>query len=138
MKLEWKGDKVAKDIKTVAINGLLDGGEHILTKAIPNTPKLSGTLRRAGVVSIRDLPDPQEVYAKAESGQEYQSVGVPTHMDTEVYVSFNTPYARKQHEEMDYRHIDGGPKYLENAYNAEVDNVLTMVSNRILNYTRRG
>lgn len=69
-------------------------GLSILLRAIPITPKKWGVLRGSGYVT-------------------HPNNGVVT-------VGFGGPaaaYAWAQHERMDYKHTEGGPKYLENAVN---------------------
>jgi hypothetical protein len=49
-----------------------------------------------------------------------------------VYISFNTPYARRMHEDLGYTpKRGGGPKYLETPFNANKDKVLKMADLQI-------
>lgn len=79
-----------------AANGLRLAGEHVLQVSNGRVPLLEGTLERSGRVS-----DP-EVDGESVVGA----------------VSYDTPYAVRQHEETDYHHPDGRQaKYLESAVN---------------------
>ena len=70
------------------------GAEAILTKTQEIIPHDTGTLQRSGAVNANA--------AKSE-----------------VYVSFNTPYAVEQHEDTSLNHPDGrSAKYLEKSFNA--------------------
>ena len=69
--------------------------EHILTESNKHVPHRDGTLERSGATSI----DAEGLVAA---------------------VSYNTPYAKRQHEELTWRHEEGRTaKYLENAINSE-------------------
>jgi hypothetical protein len=92
-------DKILRDAKQngqrAADAGRYAVGLTILARAIPITPKKWGVLRGSGYVT-------------------HPANGVVT-------VGFGGPaaaYAWVQHERMDFKHTEGGPKYLENAVNA--------------------
>lgn len=71
-------------------------GEQVLTTARQRAPHEEGTLERSGAVS-----------APRDGG---------------VTISFDTPYAVRQHEELGYRHDDGRQaKYLESAMHDDAD-----------------
>lgn len=79
-----------------AIEGVRLAGEHVLQVANGRVPLLEGTLERSGKVSDPEVQDGQVVGA----------------------VSYDTPYAVRQHEETDYHHTAGRQaKYLETAVN---------------------
>lgn len=91
--IKWRGGLAEQIVRRAALEALRDGAEAILTEAIDEAPIDTGTLRRSGTVT--DAPSEEA-----------------------VYVSFNTPYAVKQHEELAYRHPHGGKaKYLEDPFN---------------------
>jgi len=107
--LKWHGEEAERLIRQAAMEAINTGAEAILTDAIDEAPIKSGTLRRSG--------------------------GVSWGLDREsVYVSFSTPYARRQHEELDYRHPRGGKaKYLEDPFNRLKVKVQRMAANAIKN-----
>lgn len=49
----------------------------------------------------------------------------------EGYVSFDTPYATRQHEEMDYKHEQGQAKYLEQPFKENIDKYTSALGNAI-------
>lgn len=104
--LKWYGKEVEALVKKAALSGLHDGAEAILTEAIDETPLLSGTLHRSGTVT-----------------------DVPT--EDAVYISFNTPYAVRQHEDLTLRHKDGKAKYLEDPYKRNKEKVINLVGSRV-------
>lgn len=106
-KMTWRGDAVTKAVREAGIAAILDGAEHILTESIDETPVLTGTLRRSGAVSP---------FNEREQA---------------VYISYNTPYALRQHEELNYRHTDGKAKYLEDPFNRNKTKVLKLVAARV-------
>ena len=85
-------------VEKAAMKGLRKLGEEILTEAKELCPVDSGTLRQSGSVRANSK-------------------------NKTVEISFNTPYALKQHEEMSYNHPNGGQaKYLEQPFNERVKN----------------
>ncbi|GAA3289227.1 hypothetical protein ACFFON_15460 [Arthrobacter citreus] len=90
-----------------AARGLALAGEHILQVSNTKVPIEEATLERSGVVST----GPENFTAT---------------------VSYDTPYAARQHEEMNYRHDNGrSAKFLENAFNSETDAVRTIIARTI-------
>lgn len=94
-------------VAEVAADALFEGGELILSEADTRVPIEEGTLSRSGHVS-EDRPN------------------------LKVAVSYDTPYAVVQHEEMSFQH-DGGreAKFLENAINARLQDVRNHIAARI-------
>lgn len=76
------------EIEKAAREALRDTAKDVLKRAKELAPKDDGTLRRSGRVGVDDIS---------------------------VYVRFKAPHAWLQHERLDYKHDDGGPKYLERA-----------------------
>lgn len=95
----------ARDILSGATaRGLALGAEHLLGESNKAAPIEEGTLERSGTVSV----DPAKLQAA---------------------ISYNTPYAVRQHEEMGYRHDAGrSAKYLENAMNGNVDTIRDIIA----------
>lgn len=78
-----------------AARGLTLAEQHLLTQANAKVPIEEGTLERSGVASVDEAA-------------------------LEGAVSYATPYAVRQHEDMTLRHDDGRePKWLERTVNAE-------------------
>ena len=76
------------EIEKAAREALRDTAEEVLKRAKEKVPVDDGDLRRSGRVTMDDVT---------------------------VRVSFRAPHAWLQHERLDYKHDDGGPKYLERA-----------------------
>lgn len=86
--------RVEAHIATLADDTATEIGEHILAVSNQHVPIEEGTLERSGVVS------------EPEGG--------------EVVVSYDTPYAVVQHEDLTFVHDQGRTaKYLENAFHSE-------------------
>lgn len=86
----------------LASEGLRRGLEHVLAEAKKIVPLDEGTLQRSGKVEVDGL-----------NGA----------------VSFDTPYAVRQHEELTWRHLPGrSAKYLEIPMNSERDIVLELMA----------
>lgn len=98
----------AKDILNGSANrGVALAAEHILGEANKTVPIEEDTLMRSGTVST----DPGKFTAA---------------------VSYDTPYARRQHEDMTLRHDAGRhAKFLENAMNSEVQTAAEIIRKTI-------
>lgn len=92
-------------IRDAVSRGAFLAGEHILGVAVQNAPVDEGTLRNSGATT-RD--------------------------GTTCVISFDTPYAAKQHEELDYHHPrGGGAKFLEKAMVTERDTAQALITRAI-------
>lgn len=100
-KSKWYGKKARRIMREVGLEALHAGGEKVLTESQKEVPHASGTLQRSGMVT--DAPK-----------------------EDAVYVSYNTPYAKRQHEDKTLRHPDPinpistpgrKAKYLEDPHN---------------------
>lgn len=90
-----------------AVRGLAVAAEHLLGEARKQVPHEEGTLERSGVADV----DEEQLAA---------------------VVSFDTPYARRQHEELDWQHKDGRKaKYLEDPLTDEHDTMLALIAAQI-------
>ena len=130
---KWRIKEAVKIAEDAALKALRTGAEAILTEAIDETPIDTGTLRRSGTVTVGALPDGAQVYEAAESGTEMKDA-FPNKIGKEkaVYISFSTPYARRQHEELGYNHpLGGGPKYLETPFNRNKKKVLQYAKKQV-------
>ena len=129
----WRTKEAVRIAEQAGIKALRTGAEAILTEAIDETPIDTGTLRRSGTVTVGALPDVAQVYEAAESGRDMKDAFPdPVGKEKAVYISFNTPYARRQHEELDYEHPRGGKaKYLEDPFNRNKNKVLKYADKQI-------
>jgi hypothetical protein len=129
----WRTQEAVKIAEKAGLKALRTGAEAILTEAIDETPIDTGTLRRSGTVTVGALPDGAQVYEAAESGRDMKDAFPgPEGKEKAVYISFNTPYARRQHEELDYEHPRGGKaKYLEDPFNRNKKKVLKYADKQI-------
>jgi len=136
----WRTKLAVKIAEEAGLKALRTGASAILTEAIDETPIDTGTLRRSGTVTVGSLPkNPTQIYKeslppeKGGSGMEHKDAFPdPVGKEKAVYISFNTPYARRQHEELGYQHPRGGKaKYLEDSFNRNKNNVLKMADLQI-------
>jgi hypothetical protein len=132
-KNKWRIKEAVKIAEEAGLKALRTGAEAILTEAIDETPIDTGTLRRSGTVTVGALPDGAQVYEAAESGSEMKNAFPgPEGKEKAVYISFNTPYARRQHEELGYNHPLGGKaKYLEDPFNRNKKKVLQYAEKQV-------
>jgi hypothetical protein len=130
---KWRIKEAVKIAEEAALKALRTGAEAILTEAIDEAPIDTGTLRRSGTTTVGGLPDMMQVYEAAKDGNEMKNAFPdPVGQEKAVYISFNTPYARRQHEELDYNHPLGGKaKYLETPFNANKKKVLKYADKQI-------
>lgn len=96
-------------LEAAAERAVLLGAEHVLSESTKVVPIEEGTLSRSG----RATAETQGAAAVAA-------------------VSYDTPYAARQHEELDYRHDEGRTaKYLETPLLAEADTVRAIAANEV-------
>lgn len=94
-------------VRDSAADGLYVAAEHILTVSNTHVPLEYGDLQGSGTVS-------------EDRG------------NLEAAVSYDTPYAARQHEEIGYQHDPGRTaKFLENAVNSEADTAGRIVADTV-------
>ncbi len=105
--MDWHGElpgnlhRIEVKILAAAEKAVALGGEHVLGESTKIVPLEEGTLSRSGKTSAEMTGD----------------VAVAA-------VSYDTPYAARQHEEMDWRHDPGRQaKYLEQPLGAAAPTV---------------
>lgn len=99
--------QATQQIEDGAAKGLHLAAEHVLGEATKTVPIEEGTLQRSGATDVD-----------------------PANLQASVY--YDTPYAARQHEEMDYHHDSGRTaKWLENAFNAEAGTVGVIIAKTI-------
>lgn len=104
VRFEWNGEQVSGELRQAAARGLFLGGELVLQDSNTRVPLDEGPLERSGTASVDE--------------------GTLT-----AAVSYDTPYAVRQHEDMTYRHAPGRTaKYLEHALNSNADDVMELVA----------
>ncbi|RAJ61699.1 hypothetical protein K378_04059 [Streptomyces sp. Amel2xB2] len=103
-RLTWNGEQALRGTEDGAARGLRAVAEHVLARSRARVPIEEGTLERSGVATV----DEGELTAA---------------------VSYDTPYAVRQHEELDYRHDAGRTaKYLEDPLNEQADTVAELIA----------
>lgn len=100
-------EKILPGVKAKAAKGLYLAAEHVLQVSNTHVPIEEGTLERSGVASV----DESTLTAA---------------------VSYDTPYAVRQHEDLTAKHDAGRTaKYLENAGNSEARTVAKIIASAI-------
>ncbi|MCA1195131.1 hypothetical protein [Saccharopolyspora sp. 6V] len=103
----WHGERVTGRARTGAARGLRLAAEHVLGASRQRAPLEEGTLERSGVASVDEI-------------------------GLTAAVSYDTPYAARQHEELTWRHDPGRTaKYLEHPMIEERDTVGDIVAAEI-------
>lgn len=103
MALQWN-DRIADQIGQASQSAVRRAAEHLRERAVARTPVETGVLRNSAKVTTDG---------------------------TTAAVSYNTPYAARQHEEVGWQHNDGEAKFLENAATAEAETMKQMVAETI-------
>lgn len=95
---------VQRELRPAAVRGLQLAAEHVLTESQAVVPLDEGPLQNSGTATV----DESSLTAA---------------------IAYDTPYAVRQHEELDYRHAPGRTaKYLETPLNAERDQVRALLA----------
>lgn len=103
-RITWNGDDIKAALNGASTRGLEVAAEHLLQVSRTEVPIEEGTLERSGTATV----DEQKKAAA---------------------VSYDTPYAARQHEDLTLRHDDGRKaKYLEDPMNAERDTMLELIA----------
>jgi hypothetical protein len=103
--LTWHGDAVLAQLREAMAKGITKGAEHLLGEANALVPHQEGTLERSGTATPAD-PD-----------------------GLTATVTFDTPYAVTQHEDMTAQHDEGRQaKYLEQPANSEQDTMQALIA----------
>ena len=104
VRIEWNGDEIKATIHAAAMHGLDLAAEHLLQVSTQLAPHEEGDLARSGEVSKDDST-------------------------RKAAVSYDRPYAVRQHEELTWRHDAGKQaKYLEDPMNRERDTLLSLIT----------
>lgn len=104
MDLEWHDDRILAALSGATMKGLELAGEHLLQVSGDLVPHEEGDLQRSGEVS------------KDEA-------------DLAVAVSYDRPYAVRQHEDLALRHDEGRrAKYLEEPMSTERETMLALIA----------
>jgi hypothetical protein len=102
--LTWNGPRVERKLRAAAVAGLGQWAELVLQESREQVPLDEATLERSGVTSV----DPDDLAAA---------------------VSYDTPYAVDQHENMQWNHAPGRKaKYLEDPWNASADTAADLLA----------
>ncbi|MFE4057402.1 hypothetical protein ACFXP3_14080 [Streptomyces sp. NPDC059096] len=103
-RLTWNGAAVLRGTRAGAVRGLRAGAEHVLERSRRRVPIEEGTLERSGTASV---------------DEEALTAGV----------SYDTPYAVRQHENLNYRHDNGrSAKFLEGPVTEEAGTVAEIIA----------
>lgn len=106
-RLRWNGASAITAVRESAARGVLLGAEHVLGVSRQRVPLDEATLERSGAASV----DQGELTAA---------------------VSYDTPYAVRQHEDMTARHLPGRQaKYLEQPLIEEADTVQAIIAAQV-------
>ena len=99
-------DGVKREQRELGIRAVEIWCQHVLGEAQRGAPVEEGTLRASGEVTVERTAD-----------------------GADFTISFSTPYAAKQHEELGYRHPTGGhAKYLETPFKANLPRLAPVVA----------
>lgn len=103
-RLRWNGAAAMRGTRAGAVRGLRIAAEHVLAESRKIVPIEEATLERSGVATV----DESSLTAA---------------------VSYDTPYAVRQHEELSYRHDAGrSAKYLERPLTEQADTVAEIIA----------
>lgn len=105
MGLKWIGEEALSRVREAAEEGVRQGAEVLQSASDSRTPVDSGELIGSSRVSQDGL---------------------------EAAVSYDTEYARRQHEQLSLKHHGGGQaKFLESAARVEADAIQQAIADRI-------
>ena len=97
--VKWFGKAAADKVMKAAMKGLKQGAVVVSGESQKLAPVLSGTLKRSICVTEGGLPDLQQSFEKSKTRDLKEEKASGQQEEAAVYVTANTPYAHKQHEE---------------------------------------
>lgn len=107
VEMRWNGGAASGDLRAAAAQGLFLAAEHVLSASKKIVPHREGTLADSGATDV-------------DEGSLTASI------------SYDTPYAARQHEELDWRHDAGRQaKYLEQPLSTEAQAVVDIIGGEI-------
>ena len=105
--VNWFGDDVKKKVMTANEKAITLGLEFVKQESVKVAPKDTGMMEKSAQVTMS---------ADGKTG----------------YVSYDTPYAIRQHEELDFRHAEGRiAKYLELPFQQNQEKALQIIQREI-------
>ncbi|WP_371795981.1 hypothetical protein [Streptomyces sp. NBC_01718] len=105
--VRWDGDVALDAMRQGAALGVRLAAEHVLTESRRRVPIEEATLERSGVATVDEA-------------------------NLTAAVSYDTPYAVRQHEELQYRHDAGRTaKYLERPLIEEADTATAIIAAQV-------
>ena len=111
MEYKWTNNKIPQvqaAVEAALMRGLLTAGEHILNKSNSQVPHEEGDLSRSGVVSSSSTSE------------------------MTVAISYDTPYAVRQHEDLSLSHDPGrNAKYLSNSCSSEANTAGKLIARAV-------
>lgn len=109
--MEWNGRRLwTSSGRRRAARGVALAAEHVLAESNKIVPLDEGPLQRSGKVDTDGL---------------------------DASISYDTPYAVRQHEDLTYRHAPGRQaKYLETAANSSRDEVRRIIARELRSWLR--
>jgi len=122
MRVKWHGAKAKRAASKGAARGLYLGAEHVLEEANRIVPIEEGTLARSGMATVEGGGAKTEV--EGPDGGPFMLVqrGGDAGDKLRAVVSYDTPYAVRQHEELTYQHDKNRQaKYLETPANDPIN-----------------
>ncbi|MEU0332232.1 hypothetical protein [Streptomyces sp. NPDC006193] len=104
VRIRFNGAAAQRELRAGAARGVFLAAEHVLGKSNEVVPLDEAALQRSGTASVDAL-------------------------SLTAMVSYDTPYAVRQHEELTWRHAPGRTaKYLENSLNAARQEVAALIA----------
>ncbi|WP_405204416.1 minor capsid protein [[Kitasatospora] papulosa] len=103
-RLRWNGQAALRGTRAGAVRGLRLAAEHLLAESRKRVPIEEATLERSGVATVDES-------------------------SLDAAIAYDTPYAVRQHEELNYRHDAGRTaKYLEGPLTEQAPAVAAIIA----------
>lgn len=104
VEIEWDGQEITAEVRRLLAGGLGDAAEYLLGVANELVPLDEGPLMHSGFTDVDED-------------------------DLQAVVGYDTVYAVRQHEEMDYQHAPGRQaKYLEEPWLGQREEMLELIA----------
>lgn len=98
-RIKWHGDIISAKFDNALNEGLFESAHELLKRAGDSVPHDAGVLEASGTVRADAHPDSQSIFNAAEGLVSQENAYPQVGARKVVYVSYNTPYAIRVHED---------------------------------------
>lgn len=139
-------DKITNEMIQLMVDELVEFAYGVMGIAMRHAPKETGNLRGSAIATIEST---QVAHTEKDENSEYGAKAIRDlkkgFITLEEFlhaysgaIIFNTSYATPQHENLNFKHVDGEAKFLEKAITSQQPEFAKSIAQIIKKHSRRG